>query len=94
MYMARSIFHLHSQIELNRAGPRMVRYILTHATNANNSSVATLEVTQEEIAHNVGLARETVNKYLRELQAAGMIVLRRGRIEIPDRETLAEWVTM
>ena len=93
-YLARGVFRLHAQIELNRACPRMVSYILTHATNTVESRNATLKITQEEIAHNVGLARETVNKNLRELQAEGMIVLRRGRIEVLDREALAELVVM
>ena len=39
-----------------------------------------IKVTQESIAHAVGLSRETVNKHLKELAEAQIIEMSRGAI--------------
>jgi CRP/FNR family transcriptional regulator, cyclic AMP receptor protein len=59
-----------------------------------------LDITQRVLGEMVGAARETVNKKLREWQAAGLLTLAPGRITVVDRaglqrlapgaETLAE----
>jgi CRP/FNR family transcriptional regulator, cyclic AMP receptor protein len=46
-------------------------------------------LTQEELASLAGSSRATVNKVLREEQAAGTLVLGRGRTTIADRDALA-----
>jgi CRP/FNR family transcriptional regulator, cyclic AMP receptor protein len=47
-----------------------------------------LDVTQRTLGEMVGSARETVNKKLREWQAAGILTLEPGRITVRDREAL------
>ena len=88
-YLARSLFLLHSQIELNVPLPRIVRFVLARARRRSNGS-ACLITTQDEIAQAVGVTRETVNKYLQSLQDDGLIQVGRGRIDIPDCEALDE----
>jgi CRP-like cAMP-binding protein len=45
-------------------------------------------LTQEEIAQLAGTTRPTVNRVLRGAAADGIVLLRRGRIELLDRERL------
>ena len=86
-YLARSLFLLHSQIELNLPLPRIIQYVLSHAQREETGS-ASLSITQDEIALAVGVTRETVNKHLKGLQVEGLLQIGRGRIEIPDCEAL------
>ncbi|HQT88856.1 MAG TPA: helix-turn-helix domain-containing protein [Acidiphilium sp.] len=43
-----------------------------------------IDITQTELARVVGAARETVNRKLQEIEAAGLITLAPGRILIRD----------
>jgi CRP-like cAMP-binding protein len=45
-------------------------------------------LTQEELSNLAGTSRATVNRVLREAQARGEVVLRRGRIEVLDSTRL------
>lgn len=47
-----------------------------------------LDVTHEQIAHMLGVRRESVTEAAGKLQAAGLIHYRRGRIEVTDRPGL------
>ena len=47
-----------------------------------------LDVTQRTLGEMVGAARETVNKKLREWQAAGILTLEPGRVTVVDPEAL------
>jgi CRP-like cAMP-binding protein len=49
----------------------------------------TLHITQEDLAALAGTTRPTANKVLRELERAGTLALRRGRIEVIDLDRLA-----
>ena len=55
---------------------------------AEPGEIDVVETTQEAIANGVGLTRETVNRHLHELEAAGAIRLQRGRICIVDSTQL------
>jgi CRP-like cAMP-binding protein len=88
-YLAKSLFLLHSQMELNLPLPRIIQYILVYSQRKDDGS-AVLSVTQDEIAQAVGVTRETVNKYLQILQADGIIQVGRGNLQIPDCEALGE----
>jgi CRP-like cAMP-binding protein len=48
----------------------------------------TIPLTQEEIAQTAGTSRATVNRVLREEEAAGAVELGRGRTTITDRSAL------
>jgi CRP-like cAMP-binding protein len=47
-----------------------------------------IPLTQEEIAQLVGTTRPTVNKHLRAAEDAGYLRMKRGRIEIVDRDAI------
>ncbi len=48
-------------------------------------------MTQDEIAARLGTVREVVARSLRELQNAGALTVRRGRIYVRDETVLSEW---
>jgi CRP/FNR family transcriptional regulator, cyclic AMP receptor protein len=49
---------------------------------------ALVNVTQTELGHMTGVTRESVNKKLRQWQAAGLVALQAGRIRIVDSDRL------
>jgi CRP/FNR family transcriptional regulator, cyclic AMP receptor protein len=53
----------------------------------------TIPLTQEEIAQTAGTSRATVNRVLREEEAAGAVELGRGRTTIVDASALGERAT-
>ncbi len=50
--------------------------------------ITVVPLTQEEIAQLVGTTRPTLNKHLQSAAAMGVVTIRRGSIEIVDREAL------
>ena len=55
---------------------------------ADTGTRISLRITQDDVAGLAGATRPTVNQVLRSLESAGAIELRRGRIEVLDRELL------
>jgi len=55
---------------------------------ADGHGTTVIPLTQDDIAQLAGTTRPSVNKVLRAAAADGIIALRRGRIEIQDRERL------
>lgn len=51
-----------------------------------------LKITHEELAHNIGSAREVVTKVLNYFSEEGVVSLRRGKVEIIDKEKLQSWL--
>lgn len=49
---------------------------------------AEITLTQEDVATLAGTSRATVNRVVGELETAGAVALRRGRIAVTDREVL------
>jgi CRP/FNR family transcriptional regulator, cyclic AMP receptor protein len=47
-----------------------------------------LEISQEELAHLVGLSRQHTNRALRALESAGIVAVHHGAIEVPDVSAL------
>ena len=47
-----------------------------------------LSMTHDEIARNIGSAREVVSKVMKYLSEEGIVALKRGQVEIRDREKL------
>jgi CRP-like cAMP-binding protein len=88
-YLAKSVYSLHSQIELNMPLPKLIRYITTHARIGDDGS-CTLAATQDELAQAIGVTRETVNRYLQILQAESLLTIGRGHIDIPDIDVLRD----
>jgi CRP/FNR family cyclic AMP-dependent transcriptional regulator len=54
----------------------------------DGGGIRTVRITQEDLAALAGTTRPTANKVLRELERAGTLALRRGRIEVLDLERL------
>jgi len=84
--MARSTYRLHLRIEENLPLPRLVRFLLEHATPQGGTSA--IDATQDQIAEAIGVTRETVNRYLRRLQDEGLIRVGRGTVELSRPEEL------
>lgn len=82
--LSRQLYALHGRVEVNLPLDRTVRYLAEQVNAAGEVSA-----TQEEIAGAVGLARETVNRHLAQLQAEGLIRVGRGGVRILDPVWLA-----
>lgn len=52
-----------------------------------------LRMTHDEIARNIGSAREVVSKVMKYLSEEGVVALGRGKVEIVDREKLRKYLT-
>ena len=88
-YLAKSVYTLHAQIALNAPYLRLVYFLMTHSV-AETSAGSIVRATQDEIAQSISTTRETVNKYLQELQRKGLVQTARGCIRIPETSALGE----
>ncbi len=52
-----------------------------------------VSTTHQELAAELGTAREVVSRLLKDFEHRGLVVLHRGRIELRDRSALAELAT-
>jgi CRP-like cAMP-binding protein len=66
---------------------RMARWLLTSADRSGRDE---FDVTQEFLSQMLGVRRQTVNATAGELQDAGVIAYRWGRLQILDREALEQ----
>ncbi len=78
--MARRVYALSASLEFISPGRRLARYLYVKAGCCGEN----IELTQEQLAAAVGLARETVNRRLAHLQADGLLRVGRGRIHVLD----------
>jgi CRP-like cAMP-binding protein len=90
--LARGYHDLYSEMDSHTPIQKIMRYIKTYVETFDIVDEATnnpiIEVTQENIAESIGVTRETVSKYLRQLQDKGIIATGRGRIEVIDKDGL------
>ncbi|MEA2082374.1 MAG: Crp/Fnr family transcriptional regulator [Elusimicrobiota bacterium] len=72
---------------------RMVKALvmLASAKGSEKTRRRKLVLTQQELAELVGSAREVVNRTLQVLKKDGLLVLKKGVIEIPDLNKLREY---
>jgi CRP-like cAMP-binding protein/class 3 adenylate cyclase/TolB-like protein/Flp pilus assembly protein TadD len=66
--------------------------ILADESPANDDAV--LHIVQSDLASMLGVNREAVNRHLKVFEKDGLIALRRQRIEILDRQALAELASL
>lgn len=52
-----------------------------------------LHMTHDEIARNIGSAREVVSKVMKYLSEEGVVSLKRGRVEIVDKDKLRKYLS-
>lgn len=67
---------------------RLIGKLLYLAELTDMGSVIQLEITQTDLAKQLDLSREVVNRELRNIEAQGVIKLGRGKITIPDIQKL------
>ena len=75
------------EITTRRVDHRLAEYLL-RKFDESDASPPMAEVTQQNIALDLGTAREVVSRRLQELDSLGAVELRRGRIVLQDRLAL------
>jgi CRP/FNR family transcriptional regulator len=75
------------EITTRRVDHRLAEYLLRKFDESGESPPAA-EVTQQNIALDLGTAREVVSRRLQELDSIGAVELRRGKIILQDRRAL------
>ncbi len=73
-----------------RCGRRILQ--LAEQFSTDSASAAVIPLTQEDLAGIVGATRPTVNQIVGQFAAQGLVVVRRGALEVPDRHRLAAFV--
>jgi CRP-like cAMP-binding protein len=58
------------------------------ATQDLGGDAGHLDISQEELAHLVGLSRQHTNRALRNLEDAGIVIVHHGSIDVPDVNAL------
>lgn len=88
--MARSHYELYGQLESVSAAERVARAVAAACSGKEGPTVS-LELSQASLADSLGLTRETVNRGLKRLEAAGFLETVRGGILVYDAEGLRAW---
>lgn len=90
--MAREYYQIHSELGAPSPYEKIVNFLQARMKSFVKKDKKTghfiVEVTQEALAESIGFTRETVNKYLHELQEKGVISLARGCIKVIKPEEL------
>jgi CRP/FNR family transcriptional regulator len=90
--LAKGYYNLYSEMDTHKPIQKIIRFIKTYVETFDTVDELTnnpiIEITQENLAESIGVTRETVSKYMRQLQDSGIISIGRGRIEIIDKHGL------
>ena len=89
--LGKSLRHLVGLVEdlsLRHLSVRLAKLLLAVAADGEG----THKLTQQEMAARLGTVREMVARALKQLEARGLIALKRGRIVIVDRDALQKMV--
>jgi len=81
------VISLIREITTRRVDHRLAEYLL-RKFDASDESPPAAAVTQQNIALELGTAREVISRRLQELDSAGAVELRRGKIVLQDRGAL------
>lgn len=89
----RHLVHLTETLAFRDVAARLAMLLVGYAERAGTSVASGVEIeldrTQEEIAHEIGTARESVSRAMKQLRRKGLIEpLERNRILIPDLSRL------
>ena len=76
-----------SEITTKRVSQRLVEY-LSRKFGVSEETPPTIAATHQDIALELGTAREVVSRRLQELEAIGAVKLQRGRIRLVNRNLL------
>lgn len=77
------VIELVQSIAFESVETRLVEYLI-----ANNDSSMTISRSHQQIANELGTAREVVSRHLKRLEQKGMIQLERGSIRVCDLDQL------
>lgn len=89
--LAQALRHLVALIEdlsLRHVTARVAKLLLEQEDIVQSTELQGHRLTQQEMAAIVGTAREVVGRALKELEAAGAIDVRQGRVVVLNRERL------
>lgn len=78
------LMHLVEEVAFVRIDTRLAQRLLELAGNGDE-----IELTHQELAVELGTAREVVSRALKDFERRGLVRLARGHVEIADREGLA-----
>ncbi|RLA00265.1 MAG: hypothetical protein DRQ45_07615 [Gammaproteobacteria bacterium] len=83
-----SVITLVEEIAFGRLGSRLARYLLEHADSSQQ-----IKATHQELATELGSAREVISRQLKDLEGRGLLQLQRGCIDLQDMEALKKMAT-
>ena len=87
---------LHAVLELLDDLRRLPLPVLTAKTLLGMARLSTepgvIHCSQTDLAVTLGVSRVSIGKVLKQLQSAGLLEQRYGRIEMPDSTALADWI--
>jgi len=89
----RHLVHLTETLAFRDVAARLAMVLVGYAERSGSSTHAGIEIaldrTQEELAHEIGTARESVSRAMKQLRRKGLIEpLERNRLLIPDVQRL------
>ncbi len=85
------VMTLVEEITFGKMDRRLAEYLLGRFVRPDGTRLRELKTTHESIATELGSAREVISRLLEDLQQAGAVTLKRGRIRLKD-ETLLRHV--
>lgn len=90
--LASEVLGIHRALADDDAAGKVLSFLLARRSASGGCiERACLRLTQAALADAVGLARETVNRHLRELEALGLVQTGRAEIGVPDWDALAAY---
>lgn len=91
--LARSLASIHSWLLEGGAPERILGWLLSRKKEIAGTVNASITATQSQIALELGLSRETINRRLADLEKRGLVQTGRSEIRIPDWEALESEAT-
>jgi CRP/FNR family transcriptional regulator, anaerobic regulatory protein len=80
-----SLIALVEEVAFGKLDIRLARHLLKHCTD-----ITTIETTHQQLATELGSAREVISRQLKDFESRGWLKLHRGSIEILDKQSLEE----
>jgi CRP/FNR family transcriptional regulator len=85
------VITLVEEIVFRKMDQRLTEFLLNKFEN-NGRPVRYIHLTQEQIATDLGTAREVVNRLLKELERSGAVQSSRGKITLLDENILTKFI--
>ena len=79
-----TVMALIEEITFKRIDIRLIRFLLEHTSESQSILIAT----HEEVASELGTAREVISRLLKNMESDHLLILSRGKIEITNRPEL------